>query len=528
MAVSLNATPTSSDTEASAVTTVTVADLTIAAGSNIGLVATLVLQVGVSAVTCTWNGVSMTSRVSAANATNDTEVHIFVLRNPATGNHSLTASWTTASDAVLSGIAFNGVDQTSDTVSFPNATSATGNTATSTVTVTTQTNNAVVAVHGNGGASFASVDNTQLFLDNTAPHFLSAGNYKVTSGSASVTLTGTLGSAQQWVSGGIDALAATAGGGAVVAKQNFKVNKFKTPLRSMGPNAGLFQVRAFPISVSADTLASYVSRPFSPQQWNLNQPLLRGTAQDFSSSAVETNPHWRGSQWPAQWNTNRALQRATAQDFNSSAVETNPHWIGEYLPPQWSLNRALRLNTAQDFSSSAVETNPHWTGKPWPFFWNLLEALWQTPATDVLAITDTPPPFVSRTWPLQWAVNFSLKQNTAQDFSSSAVETNTHWLGKLRLPLWGPQASLLQNAAIDVPPVILPDTPPFFVPLQWSRRWMLRCCLPILRRLSCHGHWLSNGRRTDRSAGLRLTTSVPRPSRQIPISLPARGPCSGS
>src|SRR5258708_8639375 len=86
-AVSLNATPTSGDTEASAVTTVTVADLTIAAGSNIGLVSVLAIQVGVSAVTCTWNGVSMTSRVSAPDAINNTEIHIFVLRNPPTVNH---------------------------------------------------------------------------------------------------------------------------------------------------------------------------------------------------------------------------------------------------------------------------------------------------------------------------------------------------------------------------------------------------------------------------------------------------------
>ncbi len=40
---------------------------------------------------------------------------------------------------------------------------------------------------------------------------------------------------------------AAVSGGISLAKHNFKVDKFKTPQRSMGPNAGLFQVKAFPI-----------------------------------------------------------------------------------------------------------------------------------------------------------------------------------------------------------------------------------------------------------------------------------------
>src|SRR5258708_6148444 len=170
--------------------------------------------------------------------------------------------------------------------------------------------------------------------------------------------------------------------GISVAKQNFKVDKFKTPSRSMGPNAGLFQVKAFPIAASVDTLTPYVSRPFSPQQWSLNTQLLRGTAQDTSSSAVETNPHWQGRQWPAQWNVTRALRQTIPEDFGSSAVETNPHWASKKWPLQWIVNLSLGRNTAQDFSSSAVETNVHFIPRPWSAPWGATKALWQKAATD--------------------------------------------------------------------------------------------------------------------------------------------------
>ncbi len=40
---------------------------------------------------------------------------------------------------------------------------------------------------------------------------------------------------------------AIAGGGIAIPRHNFKIDKFKTSSRSMGPNAGLMQVKAFPV-----------------------------------------------------------------------------------------------------------------------------------------------------------------------------------------------------------------------------------------------------------------------------------------
>lgn len=82
----------------------------------------------------------------------------------------------------------------------------------------------------------------------------------------------------------------------------------------------------------------------------------------------------------------------------------------------------------------------------------------------------------SRYWQ-GWTPNASLLRNTAQDFSSPGVETNPHWRPWTQPPQWNPLAALRQNAAVDVPPVVTPDTPPSFKPsswpLQWSRDWRL-------------------------------------------------------
>jgi len=60
---------------------------------------------------------------------------------------------------------------------------------------------------------------------------------------------------------------AAGGGGAAIAKVNFKLDKFKTPSRSMGPNSGLFQVRAFPIATTQPDTAGQVIFRVRNQPW---------------------------------------------------------------------------------------------------------------------------------------------------------------------------------------------------------------------------------------------------------------------
>jgi hypothetical protein len=54
-------------------------------------------------------------------------------------------------------------------------------------------------------------------------------------------------------------------GGINIAKQNFKINKFKTAVRGLGPNAGLFQMRAYPAAAAVvDTLGNPIFRVRKP------------------------------------------------------------------------------------------------------------------------------------------------------------------------------------------------------------------------------------------------------------------------
>jgi hypothetical protein len=273
----------------------------------------------------------------------------------------------------------------------------------------------------------------------------------------------------------------TAGGagGAAIAKINFKIDKFKTPSRSMGPNAGLFQVKAFPAPAAvAETNTHWQGRAYAPQ-WNRNALLLRGTAQDTSSSAVETNPSWRGRTYPRQWNVNEALFLTSTGDSPAVvATDTPTYFVPRAWPPQWKLNPLLDQTTAQDTSSSAVETNIHFIARTWPFQWNLIRALFQNPATDApAAVADDPPSYVSRFLPSQWNLSRFLLRGTSQDFTSPAVETNPQWIGKPWVVSWKVNTLLSRAPSTDVPPPVIPDAPPGFVPHTWRVQWVVNLSL---------------------------------------------------
>src|SRR6266853_1109252 len=464
-----------------------------------------------SGVSITWNSVAMSIVPGAdtgviASIAHDIRAVLYGLASPATGSHTFAGSWTNAYAGYCEIMSWKGTDTTTP---FKNGVNASGTSAAPSITVNSPTNDFAVGCLAEGGENGASLtpNQTSWWADTGGSRGAGGANYTA-GASASTSLTTTLSVSETWAYAACDVqVPIVASGGTQVAKQNFKVNKFKTPLRSMGPNAGLFQVRAFPISAPfVDVPLSYVSRPFSTQ-WNLNSNLLRGTAQDTSSSAVETNPHWKGCQWPAQWsdtgafllnaaidvppaidappsfmskswsiqwNINLSLRRNTAQDFSSSAVETNPHWIGNYLPSKWDLNRALRLNIAQDFSSSVAETNPQWTGKPWPRVWNLLEALWQNAAIDVPTVTvaDTPPSFVPLQFSSQWNVDVSLVHGAGIDAATiSVVETNTHFISRQFIAQWNFNRALGRSTAQDTSSSAV-ETNIHFVPHTWPVPWI--------------------------------------------------------
>ena len=76
---------------------------------------------------------------------------------------------------MVNGVSWTGVDQTGGATSFPHGTGATGSSTTSSVTVTSATGNAVMAVHGLN-TTVNAVNNTQTFLDNVPSTESAAGN----------------------------------------------------------------------------------------------------------------------------------------------------------------------------------------------------------------------------------------------------------------------------------------------------------------------------------------------------------------
>lgn len=111
-------------------------------------------------VSMTWNGVSMTAGPSAQQTAAGSTINVFIfyLVSPATGNRTLTASWTNTNDAYMSAISFTGTD-TSTCINVSDSTSATSGTS---LAVTTDASGATVVVSLEDGGS-PTVNQTQIF-----------------------------------------------------------------------------------------------------------------------------------------------------------------------------------------------------------------------------------------------------------------------------------------------------------------------------------------------------------------------------
>lgn len=126
----------------------------------------------------------------------------------------------------------------------------------------------------------------------------------------------------------------------------------------------------------------------------------------------------------------------TAQDLSSSAVETNTHTIGRFTAPQHAVLRSLREQPDQS-ASTFVPIQP-----------------------------DANVHFVPRYTPVRHTVLPLLRSNIAVDVSSSAMETNTHFMGRFTQPTFVVLPMLRQRTADDFsssPPVTSqPRIHPFF------------------------------------------------------------------
>jgi hypothetical protein len=196
--VTFDAQASSATVSNSANTSITNNNLTIGSGSNRALVVPLVLSVqATSAVTCTWDGVSMTQIVSANTPLTTGKAMLFGLVNPNSGNKVLTCSWTTGSGAAISGVSYTAVDQTGGGTSFPNSTSnpVTQSGGSSTLTVTSSTNDAVMdsIINVNAVNTMGSPNQTNVYT-NTGSFSAGGSGSSRAAGASSVNFTWALGS----------------------------------------------------------------------------------------------------------------------------------------------------------------------------------------------------------------------------------------------------------------------------------------------------------------------------------------------
>lgn len=214
MAVTLNANSTA-DAENDTATTIDNTSLTIAAGSNIVLIAQIAWSLHtVSGVTVAWDPTGANQALTLIGAVNNTttngRVALYGLVAPTTGNKTLRASFTGTSNICLNGIAFNGADQTGGATTFPHFNSATGTSTAPSVAVTSAVGNMTVDCTVNDASQYNSSGQTITFND-ASPSLISGAGSRGT-GAASVTHSWVLNVTGAWASVGCDILAA--GGGA--------------------------------------------------------------------------------------------------------------------------------------------------------------------------------------------------------------------------------------------------------------------------------------------------------------------------
>ena len=204
---------------AGTVTSFSYNNITVAAGTNSALIATIVLDTSTpvtSGVSAVWDSggtnqtMTLLSRQDAG--VNGGTALIFGLRAPTTGNKTLAVSWTTATGGYYaSAIAFDHVSQTSDATAFPSAGRVTGlgppgaNTTSSITIPSAAVDYCVSASTLVGGVHRTAQSDTELFYSTAASADNGEAQYGV--GASSKTMTVSLDSTGGWATVGVDVAA---------------------------------------------------------------------------------------------------------------------------------------------------------------------------------------------------------------------------------------------------------------------------------------------------------------------------------
>lgn len=207
------------------------------------------------------------------------------------------------------------------------------------------------------------------------------------------------------------------------------------------------------IAPLAETNTNFIGKFVQPQH-NVLPGLRQNRPQDDSSSAQETNTHFIGTFTQptfARFNYNHG------EWVNSSFEQTN-NIIGKFNPDKYQTPPGLYNTAAYDFSSSVpavltVEHNiqvvPYAIGQANPV---LASSLYYWNRNDLNVVigpqVDTAPHFIATFEP--YVFNIIPPWGSVQDQSSSAQETNVHFIGKFNEAKFNVLAALrFQNDWVD-------------------------------------------------------------------------------
>lgn len=203
MAVALDANATSPTRQASG-TTLNNANLTVGSGSNRALIVQLCFSSVVTGISVKWDvaGANQTCTLIGSN-TGPYVTYLYGLVAPASGNKTLSVSWTSTSAAEVNLASFTGVNQTGGATSFAHFSHNNSATTTASLAVTSATGNMAVDCVSVNVAPISAPTQTQMFLVGTAP--ICAGSYAA--GAATVNFQWTCASATSWNEIGCDIVA---------------------------------------------------------------------------------------------------------------------------------------------------------------------------------------------------------------------------------------------------------------------------------------------------------------------------------
>ena len=205
--VAFDAKATSDTYLSNSASTITNTTLTVGSGPNRALIATYMTNSTSPVVSCSWDSAgtpqTMTKLITTSLGGGGGSSVIFGLRNPTSGNKTLSCSTDGPSQQFLSAVSFTGVNQTSDGAAFPNTNGVSGTGTAISNTVTSATNDMTVDASSNNGWNYSAPTQTQLYIDNSGTSTNSASSYA--SGAVTVTFGWTQqNSAAKWTDSAVD------------------------------------------------------------------------------------------------------------------------------------------------------------------------------------------------------------------------------------------------------------------------------------------------------------------------------------